>query len=476
MANLAPKISYRVLDLVMTIISFLTAYFITNNLAGHTLFFLDWEISIGDLRGLHEYFQVLLVIPFIWWVVLNWRAVDSPIVIRNPKLLLSALVKANVTGGLILAGFFFLSKLYFPSRSQMVIFLFLNTAVLYWEKRILVYYWKVKKQEKSFQRILLIGDDPEKRRFFRQIENYPELGYKIVGCLLDPFAEEGGDDPIPVLGTVHEIEQVVKENPIEEVVVFSSRKVWEIMDVIAPVCGDMGIRLTIVPKWTTMRASYVSFRKLVGIPMVSFVNNPQEDWSLFFKMVFDFSFAFLAFLFFSPLFLIIALAIKIDSPGPVFFIQKRTGLNGRDFPLLKFRSMIEGAENQQKELLAFNEMSGPVFKMTNDPRITRVGAWLRKTSLDELPQLINVLKGDISLVGPRPPLPSEVALYERWQRRRLSVKPGITCTWQISGRNNINFDEWIKLDLDYIDHWTFLLDLKILIRTLPAVLLGRGAK
>ncbi|HTQ78463.1 MAG TPA: sugar transferase, partial [Thermoanaerobaculia bacterium] len=171
----------------------------------------------------------------------------------------------------------------------------------------------------------------------------------------------------------------------------------------------------------------------------------------------------------------IALLIKLTSGGNILFRQTRCGLNGRSFTLYKFRTMVEGAHEQRGELLHLNEMDGPVFKLKSDPRVTWFGRFLRKFSLDELPQLWNVLRGDMSLVGPRPPIPEEVAHYQRWQRRRLAMKPGLTCLWQISGRNNIDFERWMQLDLEYIDSWSPLLDLKILLKTIPVVLSGRGA-
>lgn len=177
----------------------------------------------------------------------------------------------------------------------------------------------------------------------------------------------------------------------------------------------------------------------------------------------------------SPVLLGAALAVRLSSPGPILFIQERVGLRGRTLRLLKFRSMVANAESLQQHLLALNEQSGPVFKMRQDPRVTRVGRFMRRTSIDELPQLWNVLRGDLSLVGPRPPLASEVARYEPWQRRRLSAKPGLTCIWQVSGRSRIGFDEWMRMDLRYIDEWSLWLDIVLLLRTIPAVLLGRGA-
>ena len=177
----------------------------------------------------------------------------------------------------------------------------------------------------------------------------------------------------------------------------------------------------------------------------------------------------------APLMLVIAAAVKLTSPGPVLFVQRRGGLNGRAFPMLKFRTMREGAESERDTLLATNEMDGPVFKIKNDPRVTPIGRFLRKFSLDELPQMWNVLRGEMSLVGPRPPIPSEVERYDAWQRRRLSIRPGRTCLWQVSGRNDINFRQWMELDLKYIDTWSLGLDFKILLQTVPAVLGGRGA-
>jgi lipopolysaccharide/colanic/teichoic acid biosynthesis glycosyltransferase len=174
--------------------------------------------------------------------------------------------------------------------------------------------------------------------------------------------------------------------------------------------------------------------------------------------------------------LLSALAIRLTSAGPVLFRQERVGLNGRRFSLYKFRTMIVDAERQRDALLSLNEMDGPVFKISRDPRVTPVGAFLRRSSLDELPQLFNVLWGQMSLVGPRPPIPSEVRQYEAWQRRRLSMKPGITCLWQVNGRNKIGFRQWMAMDLEYIDKWSLGLDLKILAQTIPAVLKREGAK
>lgn len=194
------------------------------------------------------------------------------------------------------------------------------------------------------------------------------------------------------------------------------------------------------------------------------------------RRAFDVIFASSVLVLLSPLCLIIAAAIKVTSPGPVIFRQRRAGLHGRQFRMLKFRSMVVDAEAMKPHLVAFNEMDGPAFKMSKDPRVTAVGRVLRKTSLDELPQLWNILLGEMSFVGPRPVIVEEADRYEPWQRRRLSMPPGLTCLWQISGRNDLPFEEWMRLDLQYVDNWSLWLDLKIACKTIPAVILGRGAK
>jgi exopolysaccharide biosynthesis polyprenyl glycosylphosphotransferase len=209
--------------------------------------------------------------------------------------------------------------------------------------------------------------------------------------------------------------------------------------------------------------------------LITLSSTPSEGFQLAVKRAADIVLALLGLILLSPLFLVIAVLIRITSPGPILYRQIRSGLAGRSFTFYKFRSMREDAEALRPSLAHLNEADGPVFKISNDPRCTPVGRWLRRTSLDELPQLWNVLRGDMSVVGPRPPLPEEVVQYEAWQRRRLRMKPGLTCLWVLEGRSDINFARWMELDMSYIDHWSLLLDAKILLKTVPRVLFGRGA-
>jgi len=220
----------------------------------------------------------------------------------------------------------------------------------------------------------------------------------------------------------------------------------------------------------------LSMEFLENIPLITFSTAPDHPASLMVKRILDIIISATLLVVFMPFLIIVAILVKLTSKGSVIYRQVRCGLYGRKFVLYKIRSMREGAEDVLWEIKHLNEMGGPVFKMRNDPRITWLGRFLRKSSIDEWPQFWNVLKGDMSLVGPRAPLPEEVKEYTRWQRRRLSVKPGITCLWQVSGRNEIDFHEWMKLDLHYIDNWSLLLDFKILLRTFPVVLFGKGAR
>lgn len=215
---------------------------------------------------------------------------------------------------------------------------------------------------------------------------------------------------------------------------------------------------------------------LEGDALVSIHTGAMHGWQVVAKRTFDFAISLILLVFILPLLLIVSVLIKLTSPGPVFFSQERVGLNKRRFRLYKFRTMVPDAEKKLAELEQFNEVSGPVFKIKNDPRITWIGKYLRKLSVDELPQIINVLKGDMSLVGPRPlPVRDYEGFDQDWQRRRFSVRPGITCLWQVGGRSSISFERWMELDMEYIDNWSLLLDLKILLKTVPAVLKGSGA-
>ncbi len=272
--------------------------------------------------------------------------------------------------------------------------------------------------------------------------------------------------------------ELLHEHAVSGVLVSARHTQLERIESVIRLCEIEGVEAWLVADFFATQIAHASFDEMFGSPLLVFRTTPEASWQVVAKMVMDYAGALALLILTSPILLGVAICIKLSSPGPVFFRQQRSGVNGAPFPIYKFRTMVTNAEQFKHELAAMNEMSGPVFKVTNDPRVTRIGRILRKYSLDELPQLFNVLRGEMSLVGPRPLPVDEVKRFnDLAHRRRLSVKPGITCLWQVSGRNKISdFKEWVRLDLEYIDNWSIWLDLAILLRTVPAVFAATGAK
>jgi exopolysaccharide biosynthesis polyprenyl glycosylphosphotransferase len=267
---------------------------------------------------------------------------------------------------------------------------------------------------------------------------------------------------------------MLRRQVIDEVIFAVSKEELERLEETFLVCEEEGVKTRVLLSFFPQAISKVYLERLGDKPLLTFSATPDDELLLL-KRVLDFAMALTALLVLWPVLLVLAVAVKLTSSGPVLFRQTRCGLGGRKFTLYKFRSMQADADLRREELAALNEVDGPVFKIKNDPRCTPIGRFMRKFSLDELPQLVNILRGDMSFVGPRPPLPEEVEKYEPWQRRRLRMQPGLTCLWALEGRSRLSFRRWMELDLEYIDHWSMTLDCKILLRTIPIVLLGRGA-
>jgi exopolysaccharide biosynthesis polyprenyl glycosylphosphotransferase len=276
---------------------------------------------------------------------------------------------------------------------------------------------------------------------------------------------------------IDQVSAVLAEQAVDEVLVaLPISKYGPLVESIVRHCEEQGILVRLRTEMSNLHIARSYVDELDGAAVMTFQSGPQDSWQLFTKRVIDIVGSSLLLLLLAPLLGVIGLLITLDSPGPVFFAQERVGLNKRRFTMLKFRTMVDGSGEQQLMLEHFNEAVGPVFKIRDDPRITRLGKFLRRFSIDELPQLFNVIKGDMSLVGPRPlPLRDVARIDLHWHKRRFSIKPGITCLWQVNGRSNIDFDRWVQMDLDYIDRWSLALDLKILIKTIPAVFRGSGA-
>ncbi|MHB8652292.1 MAG: sugar transferase [Terriglobia bacterium] len=337
---------------------------------------------------------------------------------------------------------------------------------------------------------LLVGSTPEALEIAHLIEANERRGMRLfglvrVGASLNfpmpagtPLPDASGTPSLrhdyPVY-SLDKIPEILRQHVIDEVVFAVAKNELEGLQETLLLCEEEGVKTRLLLSFLPHLISRIRLEPLHDMPMLTFSTTPENEDLLLFKRVVDFSMALVFLVVLSPLFLVLALLIKLTSRGPVLYRQTRCGLGGRKFTVYKFRSMRADADLLRDELAALNEMDGPVFKIRNDPRCTAVGAFMRKFSLDELPQLVNILKGDMSFVGPRPPLPEEVEKYERWQRRRLRMHPGLTCLWALEGRNKLNFKRWMELDLEYIDHWSPSLDWKILVKTIPVVLLGRGA-
>ena len=316
------------------------------------------------------------------------------------------------------------------------------------------------------RRVILVGTRPETARMEQELRAKSEEEVEILDHL------DLNEAP------VQRLVELLHEHSVNGVILSARHAYFEQVEAAVQACELEGVEAWLVADFFKTQISHTSFDDFYGWPVLVFRSTPESSWPRVTKQLIDFAGAVAGLVVLSPLFAVIAVVIKRTSPGPVFFRQQRSGINGQPFTLYKFRTMVTNAEQLKHELAAMNEMKGPVFKVTNDPRVTPIGKFLRKYSFDELPQLYNVLRGEMSLVGPRPLPVDEVKRFnDLAHRRRLSVKPGLTCLWQISGRNNVtDFRDWVRLDLEYIDHWSLWLDLNILWRTLPAVFAGTGAK
>lgn len=391
----------------------------------------------------------------------------SKIVLASSSLLLIITVlfqRGNISKDVILIFSIFTCMLTFLSR-------FTTQKIVGWMHR----------KNRKLRNMLIIGWNKRAYDFAMSILEKPQLGYRIIG-FLDVYSENENnrrfDLYLECLGTLADFDYVVDHRGVDEVVLsLPIRSFYEQTSYLIEHCETQGIEVHLLSNFFEMKIARAQIDEFDGIPVLTFKTTPISIWQSYVKRSFDLIVASVILTLLAPVFLLAAILIKLLSPGgPIFFVQTRIGYNRHHFKMIKFRTMVPNAAQLQKRLENFNEAQGPVFKIKDDPRITRIGHFLRKTSIDELPQLFNVIKGDMSLVGPRPLPLRDVARFEEiWLKRRFSVKPGITCLWQINGRSNTSFDAWIKQDLEYIDNWSFSLDLKILVKTIPSVFRSSGA-
>lgn len=455
-----------VVDIVLTAASFLFAFQFRTGLV-HVL---------GPLKLTTAYLFVLYLILPLWaGLLLYYGSYGS---IRTKSFLSSILpiVKTVIYGGIAVMTILYIFKLEVISRAFLLFFMLVNGFLLISFKAVIYSFsHQIRRKGYNYRTVVIVGTGPRAEEFARVLTDHKEWGIKILGFV---DHEEDNDTlnsfAVDKIGNLSHLKQILTTVQVDEVI-FVVPLLW--LDKIEEqilMCESIGIKASIAADFYAHTIAKTTIENLRGWPLLAFNPAPHIDEAMHYKRAFDILVSAIALILISPVFIAAIIAVKLSSKGPVFFKQRRCGFNGRRFNVLKFRTMVINADEIKKDLAHLNESSGPVFKIKDDPRITGAGRFLRKYSLDELPQLINVLRGDMSLVGPRPPLPEEVEKYKLWQRRRLSVPPGITCDWQVSGRNNIGFEDWMKLDLEYIDNWSFSRDMKIILKTIPAVIKGTG--
>jgi len=452
-------------DLLLVTAGFFLAYFVRNN--------------AESLAPLASYMWLLPLLLVGWGVALYYSGMYASFRLKKISEVLFIIYQSAYLSFLFFAGVCYILKLAHISRTFVFLAFIFIILFLAAEKLLIIYIFRqLRKKGLNYRYVLLIGTDERAQDLIHRIQDSRELGLNIIGMVtLNPQEVNQTIAGYPVLGTMDDIPKIYRANTIDQALFCVPYDQLGRIEQAIYYFETVGVNVHVAMDYFKGRFAYARTSSFFDTPFLTFESTREKIFSLLIKRFTDIFLSLAGLIILSPVYLISAALIKLTSPGPIFYVQERGSMNGRRFKLYKFRTMGADAEEHLVDLQARNEMNGPAFKLKDDPRVTRVGRILRKFSIDELPQLWNVLKGDMSLVGPRPPLLNEVNQYDDWQRRRLSMRPGITCLWQVNGRNKItDFDQWAKLDLDYIDHWSLWLDFKILLKTIPAVVFGIGAK
>ena len=460
-------------DLGMTCVSFVVAYLLRSLLV-HLDFF---SRHLPGIYPFSHYLPLLAAFLITWAAVGYFSSFYRDLELSNPiQLILNIVSQLGVVLVVIYAGLYLFRRAD-VSRTYVLligavdfVLLVIGRAATYSGVS-----W-MRDRLKRYHYLLIVGCGPRAREMAALIEESRGMGLRLIG-FVDP---NSGNASLENVGgyrvdRIEELAGILQQEVVDEIVFAVSMQELARLEPVMQHCAEVGMRTRVQLEFLPAAYSRIYLEKFRDVLLLSLSSAPDSELRLFFKRIFDVALSFAALIAFSPVLLCIATMIRMTSPGPVLFRQTRCGLGGRRFKLYKFRSMINNAEQMRAELHQLNELDGPVFKISDDPRITTVGRWLRRFSLDELPQLWNILRGDMSFVGPRPAVPEEVEQYEDWQRRRLRMRPGLTCTWVLEGRNHVDFNRWMQLDLTYIDNWSLWLDFKIFLRTIPIVLSGRGA-
>ncbi len=450
-------------DVFLSLLVFIAAYYLRIYIFSEKIMYFEQYLIL-----------FLLIIP-VWYILLKIINLQSSHKIKAYSVVILEYILTVITGVSILFVFIFWLKLNNISRIAILVFGVADVLILSVVKIISISIKKKKTLKgKTTKNILIIADE-NSGAFIEKLINSKQWGYKVFAIatnskkIIEKFSNE-----YKIINEGEHIHKLIEEKSIDEIIYCKDNfDKTELKNIIYS-CSEVGVNVQIQSDFFSLIASKSHLNYFGEEPVLSISSTSTDYFALTVKKMIDIIFSFLFIIIFFPFLLIIAILIKIDSKGPVFYKSKRVGLRGRIFTMYKFRTMRSDAEKLKKELENLNEVDGPVFKIKNDPRVTKIGKFLRKTSIDEFPQFFNVIKGDMSIVGPRPPIKEEVEQYERWQLRRLSMKPGITCIWQVSGRNDISFEEWMRMDLQYIDNWSLRLDLMLIIRTINVIFKRTG--
>ncbi len=468
----------RIFDLFVLIVSF--------GIATLPVLAAEGPVSFANFLAIRiklQNFVVFFALLCIWHTIfVSLKLYDSKRLARRLSEALD-IVKGTTLSALFLSLASFLVGFRMVTVSFVAIFWLCSTALIGVSRMALrTYLRELRKHGRNSRNMLIVGSNKRAIEIARSIQSKPELGYKILGFADDEWA---GAEDLQKLGwslvcNLDDLRMFLRRSVVDEVVIaVPLRSFHDYASEIAKTCEQQGIILRVLSDLFNLQQRPPMAEEFEGSPLITHYSGVEEGWPTVIKRALDIVISLTALIVLAPLLLMTAILIKLTSHGPVLFVQERIGFNKRPFAIYKFRTMVIDAEKKLRDLEHLNEVSGPVFKIKNDPRITPIGKFLRKTSIDELPQLFNVLSGDMSLVGPRPLQVRDYELFteagEDWQRCRFSVRPGITCLWQVNGRSSLPFHKWMELDLQYVRNWSLWLDLQILAKTIPAVLRGSGA-
>lgn len=473
------QIVVMLLDAFLIVFAFIVAYFFRHQLDQFSIFkIFSFSLEIQNATpSLSDYLVVLFLVVPSWCIILQLNGMYSSMRTRHFYEIIWIIFKSIIFLVLIFGTIVFLFKLHNISRLFFIFFIALGFVFIFVEKIIIfVSLHFLRKRGLGLRNVLIIGTGKRAQNIVKKLKSHPEWGFCILGAIDDEPGrgiDRVGD--VDIIGELPDLSDILHERAVDEVIFVVPRSRLNHIENSIYACEIEGVKATVAVDLFDLKIAQSKPSEIENIPLISFETTVAKEWGLFIKRTIDVVFSGLGILVLIPFLLVLSILIKTTSRGAVFYKQERIGLNGRRFVLYKFRTMYVGAENELSHVNVNHEMDDPEFRKRKIQHMTPVGRFLRKFSIDELPQLFNVFLGHMSLVGPRPCIYEEVKQYKPWQRRRLSMRPGITCLWQVRGRNKIPFEEWMKLDLEYLDNWSLWLDFKILLKTIPMAIFGIGA-